>query len=90
MFFPHTIEPALGGSRLVLAVLCDALHEEAVPGGTGDGSTRTVLRLHEDIAPYRAAVCNMANHTFPFITLLSSFRSEYLSLQNNVQECDAC
>ena len=50
------MEPALGGSRLVLAVLCDALAEESVPAASGEASTRTVLRLHEDIAPYRAAV----------------------------------
>ena len=46
----------MGGSRLVLAVLCDALAEESVPAASGEASTRTVLRLHEDIAPYRAAV----------------------------------
>ena len=56
VFYPHAVEPALGGSRLLLAVLCDALHEEPVAGGSGEAAVRTVLRLHEDIAPYRAAV----------------------------------
>jgi hypothetical protein len=41
----------------VLAVLCDAYHEEPVPAASGEDAVRLVLRLHEDVAPYRAAVC---------------------------------
>jgi glycyl-tRNA synthetase (class II) len=55
---PHVIEPALGGTRLLLAVLCDALVEETVAGGKdGGGEARTVLKLHEDLAPFKLAVC---------------------------------
>lgn len=49
------VEPALGGTRLLLAVLCDAYAEEAVVGDS-EGGTRVVLKLHEDIAPYKLAV----------------------------------
>ena len=51
------IEPALGGTRLLLAVLCDAYNEEVVTeAGQGPEDTRVVLKLHEDIAPYKLAV----------------------------------
>ncbi len=56
MFFPHVVEPALGGTRLLLAVLCDAYREEVVPGASGDNTSRVVLGLHEEVAPFRAAV----------------------------------
>ena len=46
-FYPHVVEPTWGVDRSVLAVLCDAYHEE--PG-------RVVLRLHPKLAPYKAAV----------------------------------
>lgn len=53
---PHIIEPALGLGRLMLAMLVDAYQEEIVLG-----RKRTVLRLHEDIAPYRLAVLPLVN-----------------------------
>ena len=56
-FFPHAVEPAVGVNRLLLALLCEGLVEEPVLGadGTPKGS-RTVLKLHERLAPYKAAV----------------------------------
>ncbi|OQR96182.1 glycyl-tRNA synthetase [Thraustotheca clavata] len=48
---PHVVEPALGTGRVLLAMLLDAYDEEEV-----NGRKRTVLRLHEDIAPYKFAV----------------------------------
>ena len=63
---PHVVEPALGGTRLLLAVLCDAYNVESIPGAEkaaggddkegGEANTRTVLKLHEDIAPFKLAV----------------------------------
>ncbi|CCI45819.1 unnamed protein product [Albugo candida] len=53
---PHIVEPALGLGRLMLAMLVDAYQEEIVLG-----RKRTVLRLHEDIAPYRLAVLPLVN-----------------------------
>ncbi|MEX0797655.1 MAG: glycine--tRNA ligase [Acidimicrobiia bacterium] len=50
-FFPHVIEPAAGATRATFAFLIDAYNEETV----GD-DTRTVLKLHHRLAPYKVAV----------------------------------
>jgi glycyl-tRNA synthetase len=50
-FFPYVIEPAAGATRTTFAFLIDAYREEKV----GD-ETRTVLRLHPRLAPYKVAV----------------------------------
>jgi glycyl-tRNA synthetase len=62
-YVPHVIEPAAGADRATLAFLVDAYDEEVV-AGEGDGSnptrpageTRTVLRLHPQLAPVKVAV----------------------------------
>ncbi|MDO8486643.1 MAG: glycine--tRNA ligase [Candidatus Staskawiczbacteria bacterium] len=46
-FYPHVIEPTWGADRSVLAVLCDAYHEEP---------ERVVLKLKPKLAPYKVAV----------------------------------
>ncbi|MEM9424263.1 MAG: glycine--tRNA ligase, partial [Spirochaetota bacterium] len=51
-YTPYVIETSSGLTRSVLVALLDAYHEEALP----NGETRNVLRLHPNIAPYRAAV----------------------------------
>ncbi|MSO57599.1 MAG: glycine--tRNA ligase [Thermoleophilia bacterium] len=50
-FTPAVIEPAAGLNRSMLAFLCDAYHEETVAE-----RQRTVLQLHPQIAPVKAAV----------------------------------
>jgi len=50
-YLPHVIEPAAGVGRATLAFLCDAYDEDEI-----DGETRTVLRLHPQLAPVKAAV----------------------------------
>jgi glycyl-tRNA synthetase len=50
-YVPHVIEPAAGVNRAMLAFICDAYDEEEVAG-----RERTVLRLHPQIAPVKAAV----------------------------------
>ena len=50
-FVPHVIEPSMGVERLVMAVLCTAYAEDEI-----GGSKRVVLRLKEDLAPYRFCV----------------------------------
>ena len=50
-YTPHVIEPAAGVNRAMLAFLCDAYDEEIVAD-----RERTVLRLHPQIAPVKAAV----------------------------------
>ena len=55
-FVPHVIEPAAGVGRTVLALLCDAYDEEEV-----EGRQRTLLRLHPQVAPVKAAVLPLLN-----------------------------
>lgn len=50
-YVPWIIETSVGLGRMFLAVMADAYHEEEM----GD-TTRTVLKLHPDLAPYRVAV----------------------------------
>ena len=55
-YVPHIIEPALGLNRAMLTFLADAYDEEEIVGNNGKREQRIVLRLHEDIAPYKCAV----------------------------------
>ena len=48
---PHVIEPAAGATRTMMAFLLAAYDEDEV-----GGETRTVLRLHPRLAPYKVAV----------------------------------
>ena len=50
-FIPHVIEPSIGVERLFLAVLSTAYAEEDV-----DGEKRTILKLPENLAPYKFCV----------------------------------
>jgi glycyl-tRNA synthetase len=50
-YTPHVIEPAAGATRSLMAFLLAAYDEESV-----NDDTRTVLRLHPRLAPYKVAV----------------------------------
>ena len=50
-FIPHVIEPSMGVERLLMAILCTAYTEDEV-----NGEKRVLLRLSEDLAPYRFCV----------------------------------
>jgi glycyl-tRNA synthetase len=50
-YLPHVIEPAWGLDRTVLAVLCEAFHEEEI-----DGETRIVMKFKAEIAPIKVAI----------------------------------
>jgi glycyl-tRNA synthetase len=50
-YTPYVIEPAAGATRTMMAFLMAAYDEEEVRG-----ETRTVLRLHPRLAPYKVAV----------------------------------
>jgi glycyl-tRNA synthetase len=50
-YTPYCIEPAAGATRTMMAFLLASYDEEEV-----NGETRTVLRLHHRIAPYKVAV----------------------------------
>lgn len=51
-YVPYVIEPSLGADRVTLAFLVDAYDEEELP----DGTTRSVMRFHPALAPFKAAV----------------------------------
>lgn len=51
-FIPHVVEPALGVDRSILAILCDAYHEEPLE----DGDSRVVMKFAKTIAPVKVAV----------------------------------
>jgi glycyl-tRNA synthetase len=50
-YVPHVIEPAAGATRTMMAFLLAAYTEDEV-----EGETRTVLKLHPRLAPYKVAV----------------------------------
>ena len=50
-YVPYVIEPAAGATRTMVAFLLAAYDEDEV-----GGETRTVLRLHPRLAPYKVAV----------------------------------
>lgn len=51
-YVPYCIEPSLGADRVTLAFLIDAFEEQKLEGD----DSRTVLRLHPALAPFKAAV----------------------------------
>ena len=51
-FIPFVIEPALGLDRVTLAFMSDAYDEEVLE----NGDSRTVMRFHPSLAPFKAAV----------------------------------
>jgi glycyl-tRNA synthetase len=51
VFIPHVIEPSIGVERLFLAVLSTAYSEDEV-----NGEKRVVLKLAENLAPYRFCI----------------------------------
>ncbi len=56
-YTPHVIEPAAGATRTTRAFLMAAYDEEEVRG-----ETRTVLRLHPRLAPYKVAVLPLSKN----------------------------
>src|SRR5260370_2230233 len=55
-YVPQVIEPSAGVDRLLLALICNAYHEEAVTDEKGSRETRVVLKFHPRIAPIKVAV----------------------------------
>jgi glycyl-tRNA synthetase len=61
-FHPYVIEPAAGVDRAALAFLCDAYTVEEAPNAKGDMEKRTVLQLHQDLAPIKVAVLPLSRN----------------------------
>ncbi|MEX2552983.1 MAG: glycine--tRNA ligase [Actinomycetota bacterium] len=61
-YIPYVIEPAAGATRALLAFLIDAYRTEEAPTAKGGTETRTVLRLHPQLAPIKVAVLPLSRH----------------------------
>jgi len=61
-FHPYVIEPAAGVDRAALAFLVDAYTVEEAPTAKGDTEKRTVLKLHQDLAPIKVAVLPLSRN----------------------------
>jgi glycyl-tRNA synthetase len=55
-YIPHVIEPSAGADRLILALICNAYHEEEVTDEKGKKETRVVMRFHPRVAPIKVGV----------------------------------
>lgn len=55
-YVPYVIEPAAGLTRTFLSFLADAYYEETSTDSKGKSKTRTVLKLHPKLAPFKAAI----------------------------------
>jgi glycyl-tRNA synthetase len=55
-YIPHVVEPSAGADRAMLAFLCEAYDEDAIPDENGVEQERVVLRLHPRLAPIKVAV----------------------------------
>jgi glycyl-tRNA synthetase len=55
-YLPHVIEPSAGVDRLVLALICNAYHEDEAPDDKGKLERRVVLRFHPRVAPIKVGV----------------------------------
>ncbi len=75
-YVPHVIEPAAGATRTMMACLMAAYDEEQV-----NNETRTVLRLHHRIAPFKAAVLPLSKKpelTEPAKDLLATLQPHWM------------
>jgi glycyl-tRNA synthetase len=61
-FHPYVIEPAAGVDRAALAFLCDAYAVEEAPNAKGEMEKRTVLKLHQELAPIKVAVLPLSRN----------------------------
>ncbi len=68
-YIPYVIEPSLGVERLFLSVVTEAYDEEEIVSADKNGNekkeTRTVMRLHPALAPYKAAVLPLVKKLTP-------------------------
>ena len=68
---PHVIEPSAGADRSLLAFLVDAYDEEEVAG-----RQRTLLRLHPQIAPVKAAILPLIGNNEEMVAKARSLYEE--------------
>jgi len=69
---PYVIEPSGGVDRITLAFLMDAYEEQQLQ----DGKQRTVLHLHPDLAPVKAAVIPLARNKPDIVEMSKRIKRE--------------
>ena len=93
-YVPYVVEPSVGVDRLLLAVLCDAYHEEELEGG----DTREVLSILPALAPYKVCVLPLAKkyHTEKAEEVYQMLNKEFMtsydeagSIGKRYRRCDA-
>ncbi|MGQ0848559.1 MAG: glycine--tRNA ligase [Actinomycetota bacterium] len=75
-FFPYVIEPAAGATRTTFAFLIDSYSEEEVRG-----ESRTVLKLHPRLAPYKLAILPLSKKPEliePAVKLAAELRRHFM------------
>ena len=76
---PHVIEPSIGVERLFLAVMANAYVEDEV-----NGEKRVVLKLAEDLAPYRFCVSPLLKNKPELVekarAVYAALREKYVNL----------
>ena len=80
-FIPHVIEPSIGVERLFLAVLSSAYTEEKV---ADKDETRTVLKLPENLAPYKFCVSPLLKNKPELVTKAKEVYDKLRAKYSNV------
>ena len=78
-FIPHVIEPSIGVERLFLAVLSTAYAEEEI-----NGDKRVVLKLPENLAPYKFCVSPLLKNKPELVEKAKSVYSQLRNKYGNV------
>jgi glycyl-tRNA synthetase len=61
-YLPYVIEPAVGVDRIMLMLLLDAYRVDEARSAKGEMEKRTVLALHQDIAPVKVAILPLSRN----------------------------
>ena len=80
-FIPHVIEPSIGVERLFLAVLSSAYTEEKI---ADKDETRIVLKLPENLAPYKFCVSPLLKNKPELVTKAKEVYDKLRAKYNNV------
>ena len=82
-YVPYVIEPAAGCDRATLAFLLSAYTEDEL-----NGETRIVLKLHKDLAPYKAAVLPLSkkDELMPLTEKVSSILRPFMQIDVDVTQ----
>jgi glycyl-tRNA synthetase len=60
-FTPFVIETSAGASRSFMAFLVDSYYEEEAPNAEGGMELRVVMKIHQKLAPIKAAIFPLVN-----------------------------